>query len=108
MYDITPNRPHRGKNQRQRGKSDEQRRVEALVQGRFAEQLVHGEHIGDGQITVHLRDDALYRKSELLEIMAGANHKRADGSRRRHRAGNIAPVVVPRRLRSGYRPQSPQ
>ena len=69
---------HRGKDQRQRGKSDEQRRVEALFQGRFAEQLVHGEHVGDGQIAVHLRNDALYRKIELLQVVARTNHKRAD------------------------------
>jgi len=52
--------------------------VEALAQGRFAEQLVHREDVGDGQVAVHLRDDALYRKSELLQVMAGANHKRTD------------------------------
>jgi hypothetical protein len=68
---------HRRKNQRQRGKSDEQRSVEALVLGRFPELLVHCELVGDGQIAVHLRNDPLYRESELLRVLAGANHKRA-------------------------------
>ena len=30
-----------------------------------------------GRSRVHLRDDTLYGKSELLQIMAGANHERA-------------------------------
>jgi len=66
---------HAGKQQRERRKGREQSRVEAGVERGLTEQLIHRQHIGDGQVVVQFLDNALHRESQLLHIMTGADNQ---------------------------------